>query len=84
VASHDWFNGLSSFVGVIKWNGANIVVEDVSFNDAVEEGAANKSKFTINRCSCSTNVIPTSCGIVRESWIGVLEIGDGDCLRLVV
>jgi hypothetical protein len=52
------------------------VVENVGFDNAVKESAANKTKFAINGCSGATNVIPASGGVVRKGWVGVLKIGD--------
>ena len=79
MAAHDWLDGLGCFVSVVKGNGRNVVVQDVGFDNAVEESAANETKFTINSCSGSTNVIPASGGVVRERWVGVLKVGDCNC-----
>lgn len=35
VFTHNWLDGLASLVSVVKGNDANVVVEDVGFDDAV-------------------------------------------------
>lgn len=35
VPAHNWLDGLGSLVGVVEWNGRDVVVEDVGFDDAV-------------------------------------------------
>jgi len=63
---------------VVEWDGADIVVKDVCFNDTVEQGAADETEFTINCCCGSTNIIPTSGGVMGKRWVSVLEVGDGN------
>jgi hypothetical protein len=36
VAAHDGLDGLGGFVGVVEGDGADVVVEDVGFDDTVE------------------------------------------------
>lgn len=36
MAAHDRLDGLGGFVGVVKWDCRNIVMQDVGFDDAVE------------------------------------------------
>ena len=63
--THDRLNGLGSLVGVVEGNGANIVVEHVRLDDAVQEGSANESEFSIYRGSCTTGICPCGRCIVR-------------------
>jgi hypothetical protein len=76
VATHDGFDGLCRFIRVVERDGANIVVKDVGFDDAMEETAANEAELPVNGCGSATNVGPTSSGVVGERWVGVLEVGD--------
>jgi hypothetical protein len=78
VLAHDRLDGFGGLIGVVEWNGADVVVENVGFNDTMEESAANESEFTVNGCGGATDVVPTSCSVVRKSWISVLEVGDGN------
>ena len=64
---------------MVEGDGGNVVVQDVCFDDAVEESAANETEFAVNGCSGSTNIIPTSGGIVGESGVSVLEVGNCNC-----
>lgn len=75
--THDWLDGLGGFVGVVEGDGADVMVEDVGFYDAVEEVAADESEFTVDGCGGSTDVVPAFTRVVREGWVGVLE--EGDC-----
>lgn len=76
VTSHDGLNGLSGLICVVKWNRADVVVEHVSLNNAMEKLATDKSEFAINRRSGATNVVPRCTGVMRKGWICVLEVGD--------
>lgn len=78
MTSHNRLDGLGSFICVVEGNGANVVVKNVGFDDTVEKSATDKSKFTIDGCGGSTNVVPALAGIVGKSWIGVLKECDGD------
>lgn len=78
MATHDWLDGLSSFIGVVEGDSANVVVENVSFDDTVEESMANETELAVNGCRGATNVVPASSGVVGKCWVGVLEIGDGN------
>ena len=76
--AHDWFNGFGSFVGMVEWNCADVVVENVSLDNAVEQSTANETEFAINCCSSTTNIIPALSRVVRKGGVGVLKVGDGD------
>ena len=76
VLTHNRLNGFGSFIGVVKWNRGHIVVQNVSFNDAMEEMAADKAKLAVNRCSSAAGKSPSMRLVVRESWVCVLEVCD--------
>ena len=61
---------------MVEGDGADVVVEDMSLDDTVEEGTANKAELAVNGCGGATNVVPASGGVVGERGIGVLEVGD--------
>jgi hypothetical protein len=83
MTTHNWLDGFGGLIRVVERDGADIVVKDVCFNDAVEQGAADETEFTINCCCGSTNIIPTSGGVVGKRWVSVLEVGDGNWELLV-
>jgi hypothetical protein len=58
VLAHDLLDRFTCLIGVIEGNGRDVVVEDVGFNDAVEEVATNETEFTIDCCSSTTSVCP--------------------------
>ena len=76
VATHDWLDGLGGFIGVVEGDGADVVVEDMGFDDAVEESAANKAELAVNGCGGATDIVPASGRVVGERGIGVLEVCD--------
>ena len=78
VLAHDRFDGLGSLVGVVEGDGADVVVEDVGLDDAVQELAADEAKFTVDRGGGAAGVVPGGGLVVGKRWIGVLEEGDGD------
>jgi len=78
VAPHDRLDGLSGFVGVIEGNCADVVVKNVSLNDAVEKLTTDKAKFAVNGCSGSANIVPGGSIIVRKRRVCMLKVGDSD------
>ena len=49
-------------------------------DNAMEDVAANETEITVDGDCCSSDEIPCARSVVRESWVGMLEIGDGDCI----
>lgn len=78
---HYLLNGLAGLVGVVEWDGADIVVQNVCLDNTVENVTANKSEVAVNSGSCSAGEIPSFGVIMRESGVGVLKVGDGNCRR---
>lgn len=79
MGSHDLLDSLGRLVCVVEWNGANIVMENVGLYDTVKELTTNKSKFTIDSCSSSSDIVPALRCVVRKSWVGVLKEGNCNC-----
>ena len=77
VLAHDRFDGFGGFVGVVKGNGRDVVVQDMSLDDAMEELTANEAEFAVNGGGGATSEVPNVTGIVWEGGIGMLEVGDG-------
>lgn len=75
--SHDRLDGLGRFIGVVEGNGGDVVVEDVSLNDAVEEMTANESKLAIDGGGRTPSEIPAVGLVVRQARIRVLQVRDG-------
>jgi hypothetical protein len=69
---------------MIEWDGADIVVENVGFNDTMEETAADETEFTIDCCSGSTNIVPAFRGVVGKRGVSVLEVRDGNWKSLMI
>lgn len=79
MASHDWLDGFGGFVGVVEGNGGDIVVEDVSFDDAVEQLASDEAELTVDGSRSTTSEVPRITSVMWQRWIGVLEVSDGNC-----
>ncbi len=58
---------------MVKWNGADIVMKDMSFDDTMEELTTNEAKFTIYGGSRAPREVPSLRFIMGETGIGVLE-----------
>ena len=79
VVAHDLLDGLAGLIGVVEGDVANIVVQNVGFDDAVEDVAAHESKVTVNGGGSPAGKAPHLRLVVRQSWVSVLQEGDGDC-----
>jgi hypothetical protein len=78
VLAHDGLDGLRSLISIVKGNGADVVVEDMGLDDAVEEVTADESELAIDSGRGATDKVPLLSGVVRERGVGVLEEGDGN------
>jgi hypothetical protein len=58
VFTHHFLDGFTGFVGVVKWDGGDIMVEHVSFDDAMKKVATDETKFTINGSSGTPGICP--------------------------
>lgn len=76
--AHDWLDRLGSLVSMIEGDCANIVVEHVGLNDAVEKVRSNGPEVSVDGCSCTANEVPCFGFVVGESGIGVLKVCDGN------
>jgi len=54
----------------------NVVVEHVCVHDIVEKKATENSKVTIDGRGCAAGEGPGVGIVVREGWIGVMEISE--------
>jgi len=66
VLAHDGFDCFGGFVGIVEGNGANVMVQNVGFDDTVEQVTTDETKFTIDRCSSTASEGPCFGRIVRE------------------
>ena len=78
VVAHDRLDGIGGLVGVIEWDGADIVVQDVSLNDAVQDMTADETEVTVNGGGGTTSKVPGLGVVVREGRVGVLQESDGN------
>ena len=78
VLAHDRLDSLAGLVGVVEGYRADVVVQDMGLDDAVEEGAADEAELTIDGGGGAAHVVPALGGVVGEGWISVLQVRDGD------
>jgi hypothetical protein len=78
VNAHHRLNGLGGLVGIVEGDGADIVVQHVRLDNAVEEVAADEAKLTIDGGSATTDEVPLVSGVMGKRRIGVLQESDGD------
>ena len=76
--AHDRLDRFSGFVGVVKWDGGNIVVKHVGLDDTVEEMTADEAKFAVNGCGSTAGKCPSVRFIVGKCGIRVLKERNGD------
>lgn len=76
--AHDGLDSVGSLIGVVEGDGADIMVQDVGLNNAVEEVSTNETHLTIDGGSSATDEVPLVTSVVRKRGISVLEKSDGD------
>ncbi len=77
MTTHDLLDGLTGFVGVVERNGADIMVKDVGFDNAMEELSSDEAELAINGCRRTSSVSPARGGVMRKRGIGVLQESNG-------
>lgn len=65
VLAHDGLDGLGGLVGVVEWDGGDVVVQDVSLDDSVQEVAADEAEFAVDGSGGATGEVPGIAGVVR-------------------
>lgn len=83
VLAHDGADGVRCLVSVVEGNGADVVVQDVRLDDAVEQVAADEAHLAIDGGSGTADKVPLVGRVVRQRRVSVLEEGDGDCGKTV-
>lgn len=81
VLAHDRLDRLGCLIGVVKGDRADVVVEDMCFDDTVEQVATDETELTIDSSSGSADKVPFFGSVVGERWVGMLEEGDGNCFE---
>ena len=82
VLAHNDLDGVRCLVCVIEGNGADIVVQNVGFDNPVEELTTNETKFTIDGGRSATGVGPRRGRVVGKRGVGVLKESDGNCISI--
>lgn len=84
VIAHNGFDGIAGLIGVVEGDVADVVVQNVGLDDAVEDVTADEAEVAINSGSGAAGEVPHFGLVVREGGVGVLEVGDGDCGGVLV
>lgn len=56
--SHDGLDTLGGLVRVVEWNGADVVVKDMSLDDAMEKLSANEAELAIDGGGSASGICP--------------------------
>lgn len=73
-----WLDGLSCFLGLVEWNAAEEMVDDVVVNDLVEEMTTNKTDCAVNSGERTLGVGPGLGCVVWDFRVSVLKVRDSD------
>ncbi|KAH3668267.1 hypothetical protein OGAPHI_002021 [Ogataea philodendri] len=76
VRAHSLLQAIGGWSGVVVGNTRDIMVQNVGFNNVVEEEPTNKAKVSVNGCSSASSKRPFVAVIVWQSHVGMLEVGD--------
>ena len=63
---------------MVEGNSGDVVVQNVGFNDAVEEVATNEAELAVNGGCGAASKGPGLGIVVRKGRVGVLKECDGD------
>lgn len=78
VAAHDGLDGLGGLVGVVEGDGADVVMQDVGLDDAVQQVAADETKLAVDGRGGALDKGPLLAGVVGQGRVGVLQESDGN------
>ena len=81
VLAHNGLDGLGGLVGVVEGDGADVVVQHVGLDDAVQQLAADEAELAVDGGRGAAHVVPALGGIVWDGRVGVLQVRDSDCFR---
>lgn len=68
---------------MIERNFVDIVVQNMGLNDTVEKVSPNETELPVDSDCCTTSEVPCLWLVMRKTWVGVLQISDGNCSLLV-
>ncbi len=77
--THDRFDGFGRLVGVVKRDRGHVVMQDMGFDNPMQELAADEAEFPVDGSCCAAGEIPSLGLIVRQRRVGMLEERDHDC-----
>jgi len=63
---------------MVEGNCRDIVMEDMGFDDSVEECTTDETEFAIDCCSSAASEGPGMRIVVRKSRVSVLKVRDGN------
>jgi hypothetical protein len=78
VLAHYGLDGLGGLVSVVERDGADVVVQDVRLDDAVEQLTPDEAELAVDGGGGAADEVPLIRRVVRQRGVGVLEEGDAD------
>lgn len=76
--AHDGTNGIRCFVSVVEWDRANIMMQDVCLNNAMQQVSANEAHLSVNGRCRAADIVPFFVGVVRQGRISMLKESNGN------
>lgn len=73
VTTHHRLDSFACLVGMVEGNETDIMVENVGFDDSMEELSTNESEFAVDCRRGTTGVGPSIRSIVRKRRVGMLK-----------
>ncbi len=58
MATHNLLDGLARLIGIVEGDGADVVVEDMGFDDSVQQLTSDETELPVNCRSSSASVRP--------------------------
>jgi hypothetical protein len=80
VLTHDGLDCLRRFIGVIKGDSADEVMENMGLHDAMQQSSSDEAKFSINGRRSPSSISPCGGRVMGKGGVSVLEEGDGNCI----
>lgn len=72
VLSHDGFDGFSRLASMVERDGGNSMMQNVRFDNIVEEVVPDETKITVDSGRSSTDVVPRFGLVMGQRGIGVV------------
>lgn len=80
--AHYRLDSLRRLIRMVEWDRGDVVVEDVRFDDAVEQASTDEAELAVDRGCGTTCEVPGLALVMWEGRISMLKEGDCNCNTL--